>query len=661
MSHQSDRRADYLEPVDGNQSSILSLGVSMALAAMVAAIAVAWPGEVLAQSGQASRTGGLTWMYQWELMVLVILTCLIAYVFLLNRRLLVQRHQAVAAEQIFRELAEASADWVWETDADGHYTKISAGFAEVIGHCGQNLIGQDWCDCPQIDPDDAAKRRLGKALKQHKPIRDIVAVVQRPNGKHYVRLSGWPFFNDDGVFLGYRGVAIDTSALIAARDQVKFLSNNDNLTGLPNRAVLTHRLAAILRRPVKEEAPVALLAIDIERFGSINEGYGASAGDDLIRQFAERLRQALGERDLLSRYSNNEFIVLRERVSALDPMPVTITRLRRLLSNPFEIAGDRINMTARIGVYEATSSESDAETCLKRVQIALAHSKRENQYVTIYAPGMDQQAEASRRLEDDLRLAIDSDQLSMVYQPQMCLTTDRIVGAEALMRWVHPTLGEVSPGQFIPVAERAGMITELSLWALRKAGNELKRTKSLVISVNISALDFKQTDLVFAMERIVEELDIAASRIELEVTESVLISDSQAALEILNRLKIAGFRVALDDFGTGYAGLGYLQMFPFDKIKIDQSFVRRLDESAHAQAIVRSVITLAHDLGLKVVAEGVERPSQITQLRVANCDIVQGFFMGKPILGDKLAGLENSRPLVDDCAAHLAEEAPVVS
>ena len=610
---------------------------------LVAALFLLTPISAHGQTAGGADLNSISlWFAQnWIIAVWLLLLILTLHVLRLNRRILAHQKQAQAADEIFRDLAQASADWIWRAGPSTKIDQVSDGFERVTGYAAESLHGLNWHQFNHIGLEADQRKRLELAVAMRLAIQAVRAVVTTAEEeKKHIQLSGWPFYNEKGNFAGYRGIGIDMTDLVAAQNRIQFLSDHDELTGLPNRTMLGHRLASLLRDPAEMGHKPSLIAVDIERFRSINEGYGSSAGDHLIKQFATRLVEAMGPHDMIARYSNTEFIILCERIGGMDPLPAKLSRLHDTLGESFKIDNDHISVNSRLGVYELAPGDGEAELCIKRVQIALATSKRESQFVTIYASGMDQEAEVRRRLEDDLKPALANESLHLVYQPQMSLQTGHFTGAEALMRWLHPTLGEISPTEFIPLAEHNGMITELSLWALRTACSDLKMTRNLSLSVNISALDFKQTDLVIAMENIINEFEVEPNRIELEVTEGVLITDDQVALDMLNRLKSSGFCISLDDFGTGYAGLGYLQLFPFDKLKIDRSFVRRLGSSKHADAIVRSVISLAHDLGLQVVAEGVERREQMEHLKLAGCDIVQGFILGQAVRGDQLANFE---------------------
>jgi diguanylate cyclase (GGDEF)-like protein len=406
------------------------------------------------------------------------------------------------------------------------------------------------------------------------------------------------------------------------------------------------------------ERPV-LLVIDIDRFRSINEAFGAAAGDMVIQQVAERIRVCAQDGDILGRLSADEFVLLRPRALPFDCLSELTSRLERTLDDRFSVTDETLKVSCRIGIYEVTAEDRDLETCLKRAQLAVGRARQDGRRTRVFMDGMDLEAEAMRRLEEELRHAIDNNRLDLVYQPQLDLKSGRYVGAEALMRWHHREHGFVSPARFIPLAERTGLVVELGRWALRRACLDSQGLSDFRIAVNISPIDLAAPDCVECVEKLLADTTVDPGRLELEITEGVLIEDTEGALDVLLRLKRLGLRVALDDFGTGYAGLGYLQIFPFDKLKIDQSFIRRIARSRHAASIVRSVVSLAHELDLVVCAEGVETKDQLQLLMAEGCDVVQGFFSGQPMPARQLRQLvQRQSNLVAETVASTAVAAP---
>ena len=480
---------------------------------------------------------------------------------------------------------------------------------------------------------------------------DVEASLVPADGQgRTLRLIGQPRLGSDGSFAGFRGVAVDISDVARARERLGFIDRHDDLTKLLNRVGCMRLLAARLRRGRGPDEQPVLLVIDIDRFRGVNEAFGAAAGDDVIRQVAERIRVCGRESDVVGRIGSGEFFLLRPRALPFDPILELTQRLERSLEEPFSVPEESLRITCHIGLYEIAPDDRDPEVCLRRAQVAISRGRNDGRSTHLFMDGMDLEARTMRRLEEELREAIAENRLTLAYQPQLALRSGRFVGAEALLRWHHQDHGFISPTRFIPVAERAGLVVPLSRWVLRQACVDSRRLGDLCISVNLSPIDLASPDFVDAVRETLEQTGMDPDRLELEITEGVLIEDTKSTLDVLLQLKRLGLRIALDDFGTGYAGLGYLQMFPFDKLKIDQSIIRRSGRSRHAGAIVRSVVSLAHELGLEACAEEVESREQLELLRDEGCDLVQGFYAGHPMPAAQMRGV------VDRQTALLATE-----
>ncbi|MCB9943852.1 MAG: EAL domain-containing protein [Geminicoccaceae bacterium] len=560
------------------------------------------------------------------------------------------RKQTQAAEELFTDLAKAATDWIWESDSSLHLTSISEGFGRCTGYDQGIFIGEVLNECASIGMDEELRRSIAIAVASQRSFREVNCRFDGPEGEtHYFKISGRPFFDADGRIKGYRGGGVDISDLVAAKDRVRFLDRHDPLTGLPNRMALREELDRVLKHAHVTKTEPVLIAIDIARFGTINDAFGAAAGDHVLRQFAERLHVCLLPDDMLFRQGNDEFLVLRPTPSKFEMLEELLEKIASTLGEAFEVEDQRVRIGSHVGVYVVDPDEREVEICIRRAQIALRHGKSVGERTTVYSEGMDVEAEISRRLEEDLRISIRSDGLVLNYQPQLSLKEGRIVGAEALVRWHHRDHGFVSPARFIPLAERTGLITDLSRWALRQACHDALQWNGLHVAVNLSPIDVRHDDFIDWIGETVGQSGMPPARIELEITESVLIEDTETGLDKLRALKAMGFRIALDDFGTGYAGMGYLQMFPFDKLKIDQSFIKRMTRSKHAMAIVRSVIKLGHELDLVVCAEGVEHEEQLQALLVGGADVIQGYYTGLPMAASRVRALaeKHNREVVE--------------
>jgi diguanylate cyclase (GGDEF)-like protein len=407
---------------------------------------------------------------------------------------------------------------------------------------------------------------------------------------------------------------------------------HDALTGLPNRAVFTEHLGREVARARDSGEPVAVLCIGLDGFKAVNDLYGHPAGDALLVAAAQRLRAVARGNELVARLGGDEFAIVQYGGSQPDHVGRLTQRILAVLAEPFEIASETVRITASVGLALYPADAERPGDLIKNAELALCRAKAEGRGgARVYEAAMDETLRRRRQLDADLKQAIEREQLCVHYQPLADLESGRIIGFEALARWTHPTLGEVSPATFIPLAEENGTILSLGEFVLREACGEAARwTPPLKLSVNLSPVQFAQGDLAGLVESVVAETGLDPARLDLEVTEGLLIEDADRAIAILERLKALGVKISMDDFGTGYSSLSYFRMFPFDKVKIDQSFIQDMIDNPQARAIIRSVIGLGRGLGMPVVAEGVETDAQLEALRAEGCDQVQGYLISRP-------------------------------
>ncbi|WP_114950789.1 bifunctional diguanylate cyclase/phosphodiesterase [Sphingosinicella terrae] len=424
----------------------------------------------------------------------------------------------------------------------------------------------------------------------------------------------------------------DISERKEAEARIAHLAFHDVLTGLPNRAVFLEKLAGTTAGAASDSDPVAILCLDLDGFKAINDLLGHSAGDELLVGVAWRLRTAVGEDGLVARLGGDEFAVLQRGGPQPAAAGLLAERIITALEAPFDIGGRPARISASIGIALFPADADAPGSLIKNADLALYRAKAEGRGLTrFYEAAMDEALRQRRQLESDLRSAIEQGELHVHYQPLADLASGSIVGFEALLRWNHPQLGPISPEVFVRLAEEGGMIDRLGEWVLRQACSEAAGwNPPLKLSVNLSPLQFLFDDLVGSIERVLAETGLDPARLDLEVTEGLLIKDAAAALAILQRLKALGVQISMDDFGTGYSSLSYFRMFPFDKVKIDRSFVQEMTANPQARAIIRSVIGLGRGLGMPVVAEGVETPEQLEALRAEGCDQVQGYLISRP-------------------------------
>jgi len=421
------------------------------------------------------------------------------------------------------------------------------------------------------------------------------------------------------------------AAIATGERQLRHLALHDPVSGLPNRIYFGERLEQAIREVRGGGMSAAVFYIDLDHFKDVNDTLGHHIGDELILCVTQRLSRVMRTEDLVARLGGDEFAIITACESDSYSLQAIAGRIIAAVCAPYTISGHNIVIGASIGIAVIDRRAGDAADILRYADMALYRAKNEGRNrACVYDAAMDADLSNRKLLEGDLLQAIKTDILRAAYQPIVNASGDTVVGVEALARWTHPTHGEIPPSRFIPIAEHSGLIVELGEWMLRRACLDGRDWPGLTVAVNVSPLQFRRSDFVEVVERILTETDFDANRLELELTESTLLGNLETAELSMLRLKAIGVRFALDDFGTGYSSLLYLRRFPFDKLKIDSSFVRSIEKAPDAAAIVHAVVSLGRGLGMKVTAEGVETPEQHLFLRAAGVHSMQGFRFGRP-------------------------------
>jgi diguanylate cyclase (GGDEF)-like protein len=425
-----------------------------------------------------------------------------------------------------------------------------------------------------------------------------------------------------------------------AEAKIAYMAHHDALTDLPNRAWLYEQLRQTLARPRRGEH-IAVFCLDLDRFKDVNDVHGHPAGDLLLKSVADRLRRCIRDTDMAARLGGDEFAIMQAGASQPTDATSLASRIIEVIGAPYALGSHHVTVEVSIGISLAPSDGLDPEQLLKNADLALYRAKSDGRGLyRFFEPEMDARMQARRGLEIDLRKAIENDEFELFYQPLVNMRTAYVTGFEALIRWNHPERGMTLPGDFIAVAEDTGLIVPIGDWVLRQACVEAATWPSDVkVAVNLSPIQFKNKSLVPSVISALAASGLSASRLELEITESVVMQDAAAALAVLHELRALGIRISMDDFGTGYSSLSYLRKFPFDKIKIDQSFISDMSDHGDSLAIVRAVIAMGSGLGMATAAEGVETPEQFKQLKLEGCTEVQGYLFSPPRPAAKVKGL----------------------
>jgi diguanylate cyclase (GGDEF)-like protein/PAS domain S-box-containing protein len=504
--------------------------------------------------------------------------------------------------------------------------------AGIIGKNDHDLFPKDAAD--QIKAYDLVVLRSGDQL-----FIDEHPLHTPGNGTRLVTSKRLAILGPNGEPEYLLGVIEDITERRRAEERIAHLAHHDPLTDLPNRAAFNEYLDAIVARATRSDDPFALLAIDLDRFKEVNDVFGHSAGDALLCEVTARLKDT-AEGAFVARLGGDEFTLICDTGPQPATAEVLAARLQAAFAGVIEIAGHQMRIGLSIGIALFPTDGADAATLRSNADIALYRTKAEGRgTVRFFEADMDKRLRERRTLQRDLQGAVKRGELAIHFQPQSRVGVG-IVGFEALLRWHHPSRGMIAPNTFIPLAEESGLIISIGDWILRETCREAASwPRPLQIAVNLSPVQFQHGDLPGRVHAILLETGLAANRLELEITEGVLIGDFSRALSILRKLKALGVRIAMDDFGTGYSSLSYLQSFPFDKIKIDRSFVSNLDRSSQSAAIIRAVIGLGRGLELPVVAEGVETAEQLAFLTDEACDEIQGYLVGRPLPIEEYAEL----------------------
>jgi len=526
---------------------------------------------------------------------------------------------------LLHDFEQNASEALWETGLDGCVVHHSPRLATLLGLDETLLREQPFLELlARIGADVSRLRATMQAERPFKELRLYAAAVHGP--RHW-SINGKRLVDDDGHTAGWRGVIADVTEQVMAQERLRQLAHTDSLTGLANRFTLH----GALRAAIEQRRLVALLALDLDHFKLVNDTLGHAAGDQLLQTVAARLLACRRAPDLVARLGGDEFALLVLAESGDDSVDVDALsqRLIGVLEEPVEVGGRSMRASASIGVARLGQGDVSADDLLVHADIALYAAKKAGRarYAT-YSHDLGERNRRSVTIEQELRQAVQRGQLHLHWQPKVDIESSRLVGAEVLLRWRHPQLGSVAPIEFIPIAERSGVIRQIGMWVLREACRvAVASLPGLTISVNVSPVQLHDDEFTACVREALETSGLDPMRLELEITESVFIDDVDGALQRLHSLRRLGVRVALDDFGTGYSSLAYLRRFPFDTLKIDRAFVDELMNSIDTRAIVQMITQLAQTLAMRTVAEGVETPAQLSAVSSVGCDEIQGWLV----------------------------------
>nr|WP_294849898.1 EAL domain-containing protein [uncultured Sphingomonas sp.] len=545
------------------------------------------------------------------------------------------------------EFENSGRGWFWETNSLGTLSYVSQQLADDFKVEAEELLGRQFTDLLSVDTSGGSalreERTLGFHLSARFPFSDVVVRAASDEDIHW-SLSGNPVFDERGRFLGFRGIGTDLTEQRRSEQEISRLAKFDSLTGLPNRALMRQTLDEALRNSTNRRKGCSLFLIDLDRFKNVNDTLGHPVGDALLRQVAERLKLVMGDHGQVGRLGGDEFKAVLPGTVETGLLEALARTLIEQVSRPYMIEGHRVVIGASVGIAIGDPGRSCADSMIRNADLALYAAKAAGRGKHMfYQTEMHSEAADRQVLENDLRQAIDRGELWVAYQPIVRAAGEEIAGFEALVRWNHPVRGPIGPDKFIPLAEECGMISKIGRFVLESAVAEAARWPDHVrVAVNLSPIQFNDPNIVDLVGVVLTDYGLKPNRLELEITEGVFLADSDATDSTFARLKALGVRLALDDFGTGYSSLGYLKKAPFDKIKIDQSFVRGAASTIKRNgAIIRAIVTLADSLGMDTTAEGVETHDDLELIRELGVSQVQGFIFGKPAPAEEARELAN--------------------
>ncbi len=551
---------------------------------------------------------------------------------------------ALQAEEKYRAIFDNAVIGIFQSTPEGRPISINPALAQMHGYASpEELLAEVSNVANQLFADPNRMIELSQEASVHGVVRAAeVEVYRKDRSRKWVRVNLRAVRDAAGNIVRYEGTVEDITDRKAAEKQVQFLASYDALTGLPNRTLFKDRLEDVLAGARRRNKKVALLFLDLDRFKTINDSLGHSFGDQMLKNAAERLKESVREQDTVARVGGDEFLILLSGVKNVDEIRSAARRVQEAMARIFVVQGRSLSTSCSIGISVFPEHGGNAETLMKNADAAMYSVKDDGgNSFGFYSEEMNGKAVEQLALENDLRMALERNEFFLVYQPQVEIASGRITGMEALIRWRHPELGLVPPDEFIPIAENNRLILPIGEWVLRSACSQVWRWRTdglcaVPVAVNVSAVQFRHEGFSALVRRVLRETGLPPQYLELELTESLLLSNADVMFSVVQELREMGVMLAIDDFGTGYSSLSYLKDFRVNKLKIDRSFIRDIATDSDDAAITAAIISMAKNLNLKVIAEGVEDEAQMSFLREHRCDQIQGYYFSKPISASEM-------------------------
>ncbi len=536
---------------------------------------------------------------------------------------------------LLREFEQSTSDWIWGFSSQGAINRMSGGFTKATGVQEADLLGADFVDFLRYitPPNDPLMLHLEEDIAARQTFQDVELMVMADGKESWWSLTGKPAYEESSGYLGYIGTGSDITQRKLAERRITMLAHHDPMTGLLNRTKFTEQLNSCVARLERYGTPFSVMFLDLDQFKSVNDSRGHMAGDRLLVMVARRIQGLVRETDFAARLGGDEFAIIFPNLCDVDQLGALASRIIGEIRRPFQFDDDQISIGVSIGMAMAPLNGTRADQILRNADLALYRAKADGRSVyRFFESTMDSEARERQLLELELRDALTKDELVLYYQPLVGALDGRPTGFEALIRWNHPTRGLVSPAQFIPVAEQSNLIVDIGDWTIVHACMAAATwPEHLTVAVNLSAKHFRRSDIAIVVKHALAVSGLAAHRLEIEITEGLLMENPEEVVEKLVELRQLGVAIAMDDFGTGYSSLSYLLKFPFDKIKIDRSFVDASSDDAVARDILKAIASLGKTLKLKITAEGVETKAQADFLAGIACHQLQGFYFARPL------------------------------